>query len=94
MAYSPAIGTDLRGLTQAQLKRFEQDGYIVIESSLPPGTADSLMVETNYLLNNFSLGDHPLTKFKTGGEDGKEHVGDNYFLESGDKVRFFFEEGE
>lgn len=34
------------------------------------------------------------TRFSTGREEkgGEEkHVGDNYFLESGDKIRFFFE---
>jgi hypothetical protein len=37
-----------------------------------------------------------MTKFTTGREDGdgaSKHVGDAYFLESNDKIRFFFEEG-
>lgn len=45
------------------------------------------------MLNNFSLEDHPMTKFSTGEGDSEEHVGDSYFLESGDKIRYFFEEG-
>ena len=82
------------GLSVEQVEQFNNDGFLVIENALSPETVESLMVETNSLLDNFSLEDHPLTKFATGGEDGKDHVGDDYFLESGDKVRFFFEEGE
>jgi phytanoyl-CoA hydroxylase len=32
-----------------------------------------------------------MTKFTTG--DGDKHIGDDYFLNSNDKVRFFFEKG-
>lgn len=84
----------LTGLTPEQVAQFNNDGFLVVENALSSETVESLMVETKFLLDNFSLEDHPLTKFATGGEDGKDHVGDDYFLESGDKVRFFFEEGE
>jgi hypothetical protein len=33
-----------------------------------------------------------MTRFQTGTGEDKKHVGDNYFLDSGDKIRFFFED--
>lgn len=82
------------GLTAAQLSSFNRDGYLIVPDALSPETVKSLLDETHSLLTGFDLASHPMTKFSTGGEDGENHVGDDYFLTSGDKVRFFFEEGE
>lgn len=84
---------DVQGLTPEQLKFFQENGYLLIPDALSQDTVKELVKETDDMLNNFSLDDHPMTKFSTGGEDGADHVGDKYFLDSGDKVRFFFEEG-
>ncbi|KAI0388461.1 phytanoyl-CoA dioxygenase [Xylariaceae sp. FL0594] len=78
------------GLTPSQLADFNRDGYLIIPRALPPTTVQALLDETHYLLDSFSLSDHPMTKFSTG--EKSDHVGDDYFLESGDKIRFFFEE--
>lgn len=80
------------GLTATQLSTFNRDGFLIIPDALSPSTVQSLLDETHSLLSNLDLATHPMTRFSTGGEDGKDHVGDDYFLTSGDKVRFFFEE--
>ena len=48
--------------------------------------------EAQRILNDFSLDDHPMTTFSTE-ESDKGHIGDTYFLESKDKIRYFLEEG-
>lgn len=83
----------MAGLTPSQLAFFQENGYLVIPSYLSPEEISSLLSETNTLLDTFDLSTHPLTQFTTGDDakDDKPHVGDDYFLTSGDKVRFFFE---
>lgn len=85
--------TAAEGLSQEQLAFWDTNGYLIIPNALDETTVSDLLSETHKMLDDFSLDEHPMTKFSTGGEDGADHVGDRYFLESGDKVRFFFEEG-
>jgi len=79
----------LEYLTQGQVDQFYQDGYIRIPSFLSQDQVSSLLQRSKILLEEFSLEDHPLTKFTT---SDKNHVGDDYFLNSGDKIRYFLEE--
>jgi phytanoyl-CoA hydroxylase len=80
------------GLTPEQLQFWDDNGYLIIPDALSAATVSELLSETQRMLSTFSLADHPLTKFTTGGADGQDHVGDDYFLTSGDKIRFFLEE--
>ncbi|TFK54361.1 phytanoyl-CoA dioxygenase [Heliocybe sulcata] len=79
----------LEVLTQEQIQKFHKDGYLCIPGFLTPGQTDALLTRAKQLLDNFSVEDHPMTKFTTGDDN---HVGDDYFLTSGDKIRFFLEE--
>ncbi|KAI9461227.1 phytanoyl-CoA dioxygenase [Lactarius psammicola] len=79
----------LQFLSLDQIKSFHRNGYLVIPGFLAPDETSALLARSRQLLDEFSLQDHPLTKFTTGDNN---HVGDNYFLTSGDKIRYFLEE--
>ncbi|KAH9935373.1 phytanoyl-CoA dioxygenase [Fomitopsis serialis] len=85
----PASVRKLEYLTQDQVDQFRKDGYLRLPAFLNPEETEALLTRSKELIEGFSLEDHPLTKFTTG-EDN--HVGDDYFLTSGDKIRYFLEE--
>ncbi|OJD11369.1 hypothetical protein AJ78_07849 [Emergomyces pasteurianus Ep9510] len=96
--------SSIPGLTPTQLASFRENGYLVIPDFLSAGKVSSLLHTTHTLLENFPLDSHPLTCFTTGDEDDddtnystnnakKKHIGDQYFLTSGNKIHFFFEPG-
>ncbi|KAJ9052625.1 hypothetical protein DSO57_1032400 [Entomophthora muscae] len=76
-------------LSQNQLREFEDNGYLVIPDFLSKDEVEVLQKAALGCAQEFNPTTHPLVKFTTG--DGDEHIGDDYFLESGDKIRYFLE---
>ncbi|KAF9438016.1 hypothetical protein BGZ76_010145 [Entomortierella beljakovae] len=79
-------------LTPEQKQKFDDDGYLVIPNFFSVEVANDLRAKATEMLESFSLEGHPKTTFSTGTGEEKKHIGDDYFLTSGDKVRYFFEE--
>ncbi|KAI8975465.1 hypothetical protein BDF20DRAFT_914392 [Mycotypha africana] len=80
-------------LTKEQLQQFDRDGCLAIPNFFTSVKAQELRTAAENLLENLSLDGHPMTKFTTGTTEENKHVGDDYFLQSGNKIRYFFEEG-
>ena len=76
-------------LSEAQLMQFKKDGYLVIPDYYNAKEVKKMKDRAQHLLDTFDPSKHPRTLFTTS-ED--KHTADKYFLESSDKISYFFEE--
>jgi phytanoyl-CoA hydroxylase len=77
-----------RDLTPEMARAFDEDGYLLVEDFMPPELCDALSARAIALVEGFDPAEHA-TVFST---TSAAHARDAYFQESGDKIRFFFEE--
>ncbi|TFJ88056.1 hypothetical protein NSK_000410 [Nannochloropsis salina CCMP1776] len=84
----PGIEED-RDLWEAYQRRFEEDGYLVLEGYWSKATCTALRERMDHLVAGFDLAAHD-SVFST---DEQNRTSDTYFLESGDKIHYFWEEG-
>ncbi len=74
--------------TTAQLETFEREGFLVVPDFVPTDRLDQLRARASELEASFITDPNHVTVFSTGDQ---AHGDDTWFLESGDKVRGFFE---
>ena len=75
-------------LSLDQLMQFERDGFLILENFLSHESCDELKARARKLVFEFDPAE-VVSIFST---HEQNRIADDYFLESSDKIRFFFEE--
>jgi len=68
-------------------QQFDTDGYLVLDNFAPAAACDALMQRGLELASNYNYHGHP-SIFQT---NEQSSTSDDYFLNSGDRISFFFE---
>ncbi len=76
-------------MTDEMVSAFENDGFLVLEGFFPADQCDALKAHAQHLMDHHKP-DEDLVIFSAAGQS---HAKADYFRTSGDKIRFFLEEG-
>jgi len=77
-------------ITNSQKNNFERDGFLILNNFISPEICNNLIQRAYFLIEQFNP-NKIKTIFST--KDQDQHQSRNqYFLESGDKIHYFFEE--
>ncbi|XP_034785127.1 phytanoyl-CoA dioxygenase domain-containing protein 1 isoform X3 [Pan paniscus] len=81
-------------LSPSQLQKFQQDGFLVLEGFLSAEECVAMQQRIGEIVTEMDVPLHCRTEFSTQEEEQLRAQGStDYFLSSGDKIRFFFEKG-
>lgn len=75
-------------LTQEQIDAYHRDGFLVLPDFASDAACDALMAQAGRLVDGFDADAHA-SIFST---VNQQKTSDDYFMSSGDQIRFFFEE--
>nr|XP_057906220.1 phytanoyl-CoA dioxygenase domain-containing protein 1 isoform X3 [Doryrhamphus excisus] len=81
-------------MTNLDVQKYIQDGYVVLDGLLTPQECDRLRQRMSEVVDNMDVPAHCRTTFSTYQDEQLKTQGNaDYFISSGDKIRFFFEKG-
>ncbi|XP_062938244.1 phytanoyl-CoA dioxygenase domain-containing protein 1 isoform X2 [Cynocephalus volans] len=81
-------------LSLSQLQKFKEDGFLVLEGFLSADECVAMQQRIGEIVAKMDVPLHCLTEFSTDEEEQlRAQCISDYFLNSGDKIRFFFEKG-
>uniref|UniRef100_A0A4W5RR29 Phytanoyl-CoA dioxygenase domain-containing protein 1 n=1 Tax=Hucho hucho TaxID=62062 RepID=A0A4W5RR29_9TELE len=81
-------------LTDQDAKKYQEDGYLILDGLLSPAECDELRLRMGEIVDQMDVPEHCRIQFSTNHDEQLKTQGNaDYFITSGDKIRFFFEKG-
>uniref|UniRef100_A0A673LC09 Phytanoyl-CoA dioxygenase domain-containing protein 1 n=1 Tax=Sinocyclocheilus rhinocerous TaxID=307959 RepID=A0A673LC09_9TELE len=81
-------------LTDQDVQKYRDEGYLVLDGLLSPEECDALRDRMSEIIERMDVPEHCRTQFSTDHDEQLKTQGNaDYFITSGDKIRFFFEKG-